>query len=84
MVPYSHLIELAAQLRQPVTLLQRPGTCPLALFGQGAGELLVLRPFFLQLLGHSPLFFFQPADLAPLKVQLQTNKGQLKRRENPC
>lgn len=41
-----YLVKFAAQLSQPMTLLQSPGACPLALFGQSTGELFVLSPFF--------------------------------------
>lgn len=66
-----YLVQFAAQLGQPVALLQGPGAGPLALLGQGAGELFVLRPLFLQLLCEPPLLFLQAADLASLKLQLR-------------
>jgi len=58
-----------------VTLLQSPGARPLALFGQSAGELFVLTPLFFELVSNPPLFFFQPPDLAALKLQLQRHCG---------
>lgn len=72
-----YLVQFAAQLGQPVALLQGPGAGPLALLGQGAGELFVLRPLFLQLVGEPPLLFLQAADLASLKLQLRPGKKKV-------
>lgn len=70
-----NLVQLAAGLGETVALLQGSGAGPLALFGQSAGELLVLRSLLLQLIRDTSLFFFQAPHLATLKFQLRGEKS---------